>query len=633
MPTASLRKNITLDFGKFGLDTRLPPIAPQVLGFNKATNIYFTVRASFKSRPGHQWFGPAFPSSDPIDGLFDFWVDGQSEYVLVVQGGIVWVYNSGSNTWTQISVSNPTVAPTLSYSSSAGTLVAGTYTYAVTAVNGQGETLASPSVSITTTATGEVVLNWKAVPGATSYNVYGRVAGNLGLLGNSTGTSFTDSGSATPGMAPPAVDTAMLHTGLPVNFAILQRKVVFGNGTDHNYIYDGTTLSDLTITNGAYNLTPCSYFLTHNNRIYAAGSSVHPSTLYWCAVDNPGNWTAPDDAGNVQVEGGRDVITGMGSFGSDVWIFKGPKYGAIFVLSGTSYDNFALQPAYRGMFGYHRSIVNVGNDLLFQGPDGIYSLAHMMQTGGNLQTSRISENVQSLFQALPASMLGAGCAVYYEPENIVVFYLSKGGVHLDYALVVSPPDPLDINIYGFGSEQYKYRWASWNLPPSDVAAYQISSTNVKGVLTGQIDTNGNRRLSIWNWTSGTDADGTQVTGVLSLPFLSLGHLLREKLLRHLAVAYFSTGEIAATLTMKNGSTYPVTFPPVSQQDWPDVPTPDTWPDVPTGTIWPAGETPILNNVPIGGSSTAFSLSLSNIGGVMEVFVFELFYLFGGWNEN
>lgn len=629
----NLRKSLTLDFGKFGLDTRLPPIAPQVLGFSKATNIYFTVRASFKTRPGHQWFGPDFPSADPIDGLFDFWVDGQSEYVIAVQGGIVWVYNSGSNTWTQISVSDPATAPTMTFSSAAGILVAGTYEYVITAMNGQGETLASPSASITTTATGEIAVAWTAVPGATSYNVYGRVAGALGLIANTTYLSLTDNGSLSPGVAPPVVNTAMYHVGLPVNFAILQRKVVFGNGTDHNYIYDGTTLSDLTIASGAYNLSPCSYFLAHNNRIYAAGNSTHPSTLFWCAVDNPSNWTAPDDAGNVQVEGGRDIITGIGSFGSDVWIFKGPKYGSIFVLTGSSYNNFALEPAYRGMFGYHRSVVNVGNDLLFQGPDGIYSLAHMQQSGGNLQTSRISENVQSLFQNLPASMFGAGCAVYYEPENIVVFYVSKGGVNLDYALVVSPPDPLDVNIFGFGQEQYKYRWASWNLPPSDVATYQISSTNVKGVLTGQIDTNGNRRIAIWDWSSGTDANGNTVMGVLSTPFLSMGHLMREKLLRHLVVAYFSTGELAATLGMMNGSSWPVTFPPVTQQDWPTVPTPDTWPTLPTSAPWPAGKVPVLNNIPVGGGSTAFSLSFSNISGVMEFFVFELFYLFGGWNEN
>ncbi|MDA8150170.1 MAG: hypothetical protein M0041_03395 [Nitrospiraceae bacterium] len=630
----NLMKSITLDFGKFGLDTRLPPISPQVLGFQKALNVYFTTRASFALRPGHQWLGPDFPSADPIDGLFDFWVDGQSEYLLAVQGGIVWQYNSGTTTWEQISVSAPNTPPTIVYSSSAGTLVAGPYAYEITALNGQGETLPSPIGTITTTATGQNVLSWTEIPGATSYNVYGRVSGSLGLLANTTLVTWIDTGAIAPTTAPPTVDTAKYHIGLPVNFAVLQKKVVFGNGTDHNYIYDGTTLSDLTITGGAYNLVPCAYFLAHNNRIYAAGNfGGDPSMLFWCAVDNPSNWTAPDDAGNVQVEGGRDIITGIGSFGSDVWIFKGPKYGALFVLSGTSYNNFAVSVAFRGMYGYHRTIVNVGNDLLFQGPDGIYSLVSLAASQGMLQTSRISQQVQNNFNQLPESSIEMGCAVWYEPENIVIFYVSMGGVNLDYAFVVSPPDPMDKNMFGLGQEQYVYRWATWHLPPTDFAAYQISSSNIKGAVLGQIDSNGNRRIAVWNWTTGLDALGTQIVGQVSTPLLSMGRLMNEKLLRHLAVAYFATGELGITLKMKNGSSWPVTLPPVPIQNWPTLPSADTWPLLPTSIVWPAGPAPTLENIPIGGGSTAFSVSFSNVSGLMEVFVFELFFLLGGWNEN
>lgn len=627
---ASGYASLELDFGQFGLDTRLPVVSPKPLGFQKAENGYFTVRSSFKSRPGHSWFGPDFSNADTIDGLFDFWIGSSSEYILCIQGGILWLYNNGA--WFQLSVSTP-LAPTLSFSSSAGTLVAGTYTYAVTALNGQGETLASPDVSITTTATGEIAVAWDAVPGATSYNVYGRVAGSLGLIANTTYLSLMDNGSLAPGVAPPATDTASLTPGVPWNFAILANKVCFGNGVNHNLLYDGTTLSDLTITNGSYNLPPCQYFLAHMNRMYASGNPVNPSMVFWCAVSNPTDWTAPNDAGNVLVEVGRDIVTGLGSFGGDVWIFKGPNYGSIHVLQGTSYDNFSLTVAFRGMFGYHRTIVNSGNDLYFQGPDGIYSLARMMQSGGNIQQSRISENVQAQFQALDTSALGKGCAVFYEPENIAVFYVSLGGVTLDSAFALSPPDPIDANIYGFGQSQYKYRWSHWTMEPCDIAAYRIDSVGNKGVLTGFIDSaTGFRRVASWNFSAGTDADGAAFSALVSTPYLSFSSLLKTKLLRHFTGLYFSTQEVQISLRFQDGTVWPSTLPSVSTTDWPSAPISTDWPSAPINSVW-SSPTPQLNNVPIGGEDDAFSVQISSLSGaVMEFFAFQVDFLLGARRE-
>ena len=97
-------------------------------------------------------------------------------------------------------------APTLA--ATTGTLVAGTYTYAVTATNAQGETIASTSAAITLSATGGVSVSWAAVAGAAGYKVYGRVSGSLGLIGSVTSPilTFTDDGSVTPGAASPTTN-------------------------------------------------------------------------------------------------------------------------------------------------------------------------------------------------------------------------------------------------------------------------------------------------------------------------------------------------------------------------------------------------------------------------------------------
>lgn len=91
-----------------------------------------------------------------------------------------------------------------------GTLAAGTYSYRVSALDGNGgETLASTATTqVTTGTTSTVTVNWGAVAGATGYKVYGRTGGNeqlLATLGNVTG--WTDAGSVTPSGALPTANT------------------------------------------------------------------------------------------------------------------------------------------------------------------------------------------------------------------------------------------------------------------------------------------------------------------------------------------------------------------------------------------------------------------------------------------
>ena len=88
-------------------------------------------------------------------------------------------------------------------STTGGTLVPGTYEYQISAVNANGETLAtSPVTSVLagSTSTFSTTLTWDAVPLATGYNVYGRVSGSLGLITTiGAGTlTFTDTGAVTP---------------------------------------------------------------------------------------------------------------------------------------------------------------------------------------------------------------------------------------------------------------------------------------------------------------------------------------------------------------------------------------------------------------------------------------------------
>ncbi len=94
------------------------------------------------------------------------------------------------------------------FTAGTGTLAAATYYYRVSAINAEGETLASAETSLALASVGGVNVNWGSVAGATGYKVYGRSIGAeefIASVGNVT--TFLDDGSITPSGALPTVNS------------------------------------------------------------------------------------------------------------------------------------------------------------------------------------------------------------------------------------------------------------------------------------------------------------------------------------------------------------------------------------------------------------------------------------------
>jgi hypothetical protein len=91
-----------------------------------------------------------------------------------------------------------------------GSLSAGTYYYRVSAINANGETLASAEQSVVSVDSSHNTIGWDAVTGATGYKVYGRATGAELLIGSTTDAlTFTDDGTVSPsGALPTANSTA-----------------------------------------------------------------------------------------------------------------------------------------------------------------------------------------------------------------------------------------------------------------------------------------------------------------------------------------------------------------------------------------------------------------------------------------
>lgn len=139
--------------------------------------------------------------------------------------------------------------PTISASlfTSGGSLATGSYYYAVTAVNANGETTANPVAVNVTGPDGGVNLSWSSVPTATSYNVYRGTspgAENTKLC-NTTQRVFLDYGGLNIGGTAPSFNSTGLSSPASLGASVIQGVSDFtGSSTAGTYYYK------VTATNG-----------------------------------------------------------------------------------------------------------------------------------------------------------------------------------------------------------------------------------------------------------------------------------------------------------------------------------------------------------------------------------------------
>ena len=214
-----------------------------------------------------------FPASS--DTYVSFNNSGNANYASVANGATAPTVPSGYVQTAKV-VTSPIISPTptLSASTAAGTLVAGTYEYQLVAYDATGYGLPSTAVSITTTATGEVILTWVNPLNETSMSIYGRVAGSIGLLASGvTGTTWTDTGANSVGAAAPTTATSNAVQGI---YPLLRlRPAIRVSVLDYGADPTGNTYSDeafyaavnaaLALGSTGFVYIPSGqYYLSHN---------------------------------------------------------------------------------------------------------------------------------------------------------------------------------------------------------------------------------------------------------------------------------------------------------------------------------------------------------------------------------
>lgn len=114
---------------------------------------------------------------------------------------------------------HPVPQPTLVVDSTQGSLLKGDYMYGIVAVTNFGKiTVRNWSSASVLSDNSSIQISWESIPGAISYEVYGRTAQKRGLLAVvpiSSSRTFIDYGSVTPGVDAPA------QNSVPIQYAQL----------------------------------------------------------------------------------------------------------------------------------------------------------------------------------------------------------------------------------------------------------------------------------------------------------------------------------------------------------------------------------------------------------------------------
>lgn len=184
------------------------------------------------------------------------------------------------------------------------------------------------------------------------------------------------------------------------------------NGLDTPLYWSGSgNVATWTANTGS--LPNGKYMTYHDNRLFIAGVETDyttRSTLYASAIALPRNWATPDAVTNIFDPDDGEEITGLGTVGPYLLVFKPRK---TFVIVDTNTLGYRKVSAGVGCVA-HRSICNTDLGTFFLSSDRKVCI-----TDGT-KIEDISQPIDPILKALPDSTIGDAAGVYHDSR----YYLS-----------------------------------------------------------------------------------------------------------------------------------------------------------------------------------------------------------------
>ena len=172
-----------------------------------------------------------------------------------------------------------------------------------------------------------------------------------------------------------------------VKYNWTESRFMLVDGVNPAAYYDGTNYVQVTDTNAPDNPKYASEFQSH---MFLAGDSDEPSLLYFSAPLDETDFDPANGAGVINV--GFDIIQ-LKKFRDELFIFGTNQ---IKKLIGSSIADFTIQEVTDNLGCIASdSVIEIGGDLLFLGPDGLRPISGTDRIG-DVELETVSKNIQSI---------------------------------------------------------------------------------------------------------------------------------------------------------------------------------------------------------------------------------------------
>jgi hypothetical protein len=273
-------------------------------------------------------------------------------------------------------------------------------------------------------------------------------------------------------------------------------KILLTDGINPAAVYDGTTYTQVTHANAP---SAPKYAAAYNSHIFLAGDPSEPSNLYFSSPLNDLDYNPANGAGVINV--GFDIVQ-VKQFRNVLYIFG---KSSIKSLTGTNIADFNVSEVTTNLgCVVPDSVIEIGGNLLFLGPDGFRPIAGTSNIG-DVQLETVSKSIQFTINAILQELIA---------EDIDVETLSSVVVRKKSQFRFFIPNDGSFGILGGlrengGSIGFEFSQI-FGIPATCAASGYVGTNEI--VLHG--DATGKVHLQ----ESGTSFDGDEILSVYQTPY-------------------------------------------------------------------------------------------------------------------
>ncbi|OPZ94938.1 MAG: hypothetical protein BWY74_00149 [Firmicutes bacterium ADurb.Bin419] len=222
-----------------------------------------------------------------------------------------------------------------------------------------------------------------------------------------------------------AVSGVTYTTTKDTTYAQAESKLFIANGADALSYYDGSTLTKIA------GKTP-SFVIYWNKRIYC-NDSTNPDTLYYTGTGaNIDSFGTGDGGGSLTfLPGSGAMLKGATVFGNYLYISIGDAwYRASINTSGDHVIELVVKA--KGAVS-HRTIKQMGNDIVYLSTDGVFSLGEVANYS-SVRLTDLGSRINPILETATGSEKTHAAAAYYDYKYILS-YRSNGATYNNELLV------------------------------------------------------------------------------------------------------------------------------------------------------------------------------------------------------